>query len=70
MPQQPSLSLDLNPIRNLWDKLKGNNLSQIIWKIVQDIWYLILTEKYQKIFDSVTNKINAVIKNCGFTTKY
>uniref|UniRef100_A0A3B4B482 Tc1-like transposase DDE domain-containing protein n=1 Tax=Periophthalmus magnuspinnatus TaxID=409849 RepID=A0A3B4B482_9GOBI len=69
-PQSP----DLNPIKNLWGDVKNavyeakpRNVSEL-WNIVKESGSGITAERCHKLVDS--HRCEAVIKNCGHTTKY
>ena len=69
----PAHSLDLNPIENLWGDIKNavseakpQNVNEL-WNIVKESWS---GERFHKLVDSKQHRCEAVIKNCGHTTKY
>ncbi|KAI9247658.1 hypothetical protein BDA99DRAFT_446674, partial [Phascolomyces articulosus] len=75
----PLQSLDLNPIENLWDKLKEmvyTNIDCIIWIAYElfdrigECWYSISDEVCQKYIESMPRRVQAVIKANGLWTNY
>uniref|UniRef100_A0A3Q3VZD4 Tc1-like transposase DDE domain-containing protein n=1 Tax=Mola mola TaxID=94237 RepID=A0A3Q3VZD4_MOLML len=58
----PAQSPDLNPIENL-------NVNEL-WNVVKESWSGITAERCHKLVDSMPHRCEAVIKNCGHTTKY
>jgi len=71
-------SPDLNPIEHLWDELERNirsrsekpkNLNELE-SFLQESWLQISSEVYQKLISSMENRIKAVLKACGFPTRY
>lgn len=74
----PGQSPDLNPIEHLWDELerrirakKSNpkNLGELE-ALLQECWLEIPCEVYQKLVESMTRRIDAVIKARGYPTRY
>uniref|UniRef100_A0AAQ4NWU6 Tc1-like transposase DDE domain-containing protein n=1 Tax=Gasterosteus aculeatus aculeatus TaxID=481459 RepID=A0AAQ4NWU6_GASAC len=52
----PAQSLDLNPIENL--------------NVVQLSWAATPVDRCQKLVDSMCHRCEAVIRNCGYATRY
>uniref|UniRef100_A0A3B4AC75 Tc1-like transposase DDE domain-containing protein n=1 Tax=Periophthalmus magnuspinnatus TaxID=409849 RepID=A0A3B4AC75_9GOBI len=72
----PAQSPDLNPIENLWGDVKNavyeaklRNVNEL-WNVVKESWSGITAERCHKLVDSMPHRCEAVIKNCGHTTKY
>uniref|UniRef100_A0A3Q3W3Y0 Tc1-like transposase DDE domain-containing protein n=1 Tax=Mola mola TaxID=94237 RepID=A0A3Q3W3Y0_MOLML len=72
----PAQSPDLNPIENLWGDIKNavseakpRNVNEL-WNVVKESWSGITAERCHKLVDSMPHRCEAVIKNCGHTTKY
>lgn len=72
----PAQSPDLNPIENLWSDVK-NEIAQHnyknaeeLWKGIQNAWYSIPKERCQRLVESMPRRLQAVIENKGFSTKY
>lgn len=72
----PSQSPDLNPIENLWSQLnwqlrdrKCSNLNQL-FEALQDGWNKLPVNYLIKLADSMPSRLNAVIDNKGYPTKY
>lgn len=73
----PGNSPDLNPIENLWQimkvqvtKEKPRTLSELD-RIIEKVWYNgIKPEILRELVDSMTERIEAVIKNKRGSTKY
>lgn len=74
--QWPSQSPDLNPIENLWNELKievsKRHLSKKadLWRVIQEVWYSIPSDKCQQLVNSMSRRVDSVITNKGFITKY
>uniref|UniRef100_A0A3Q3VNB2 Tc1-like transposase DDE domain-containing protein n=1 Tax=Mola mola TaxID=94237 RepID=A0A3Q3VNB2_MOLML len=75
-PKHTTQSLDLNPIENLWGDIKNavseakpRNVNEL-WNVVKESWSGITAERCHKLVDSMPHRCEAVIKNCGHTTKY
>ena len=73
----PGNSPDLNPIENLWSRLKKlvrkekpGNKRQLIEAIIKSWFHVISTEDLGNLVDSMPRRIAAVIKNNGYPTKY
>jgi transposase len=74
----PGQSPDLNPIEHLWDELerriraKKNNPKNLgeLEVLLQECWLEIPSEVYQKLVESMTRRIDAVIKARGYPTRY
>jgi hypothetical protein len=73
-PQSP----DLNPIENLWHEMKEairkkspapSNLKELK-KYVKRAWRDLPFEYYQRLIDSMPDRVNAVIAANGYHTKY
>lgn len=72
----PSQSPDLNPIENLWRELKimvhqrdPRNI-QDLKKVCVEEWAKISPERCHKLVSSYRKRLEAVIANKGFSTKY
>lgn len=74
--QWPSQSPDLNPIENLWNELKievsKRHVSKKadLWRVIQEVWYSIPSDKCQQLVNSMSRRVDSVITNKGFITKY
>lgn len=74
----PAQSPDLNPIENLWDELDRQVRAhkplpknrEDLWRILQEKWSNISVDKYQNLIDSMPRRVDAVINNKGYPTKY
>lgn len=72
----PPQSPDLNPIENLWDELerrvrqKPASSHIELKKRLQEEWAKIGQDYTQKITGNMPKRLNDVIKNNGFSTKY
>lgn len=72
----PAQSPDLNPIENLWQKLKENvhkrspTSKHDLYQKIQEEWEKIPTDYCAKVVESMPKRINAVIKAKGGPTKY
>uniref|UniRef100_A0A9J8BZQ9 Tc1-like transposase DDE domain-containing protein n=1 Tax=Cyprinus carpio carpio TaxID=630221 RepID=A0A9J8BZQ9_CYPCA len=71
-----SQSPDLNPIEHLWRDLKmavhqrlPSNLTELE-RICKEEWQWIPKSRCHKLVDSMPHRCQAVLKNCGHTTKY
>uniref|UniRef100_A0A3Q3WRV3 Tc1-like transposase DDE domain-containing protein n=1 Tax=Mola mola TaxID=94237 RepID=A0A3Q3WRV3_MOLML len=74
--KRPVQSPDLNPIENLRGDIKNavseakpRNVNEL-WNVVKESWSGITAERCHKLVDSMPHRCEAVIKNCGHTTKY
>ena len=72
----PSQSPDLNPIENLWRQLKldiqkrgPQNINELK-EICQEEWNKISSETCQRLIVSYSRRLQAVIANKGYATKY
>ena len=72
----PSFSLDLNPIKNLWDELERRvkkhqpkNLQELELQLTQE-WNNIELLVLEKLLDSVANRLYERVKMKGYPTKY
>jgi transposase len=78
LPNWPSQSPDLNPIEHLWSELERRirNRLQIIKNIreleiaLQDEWGKISKNQLRNYIESMPRRIEAVIENNGWPTKY
>lgn len=74
--QTPPQSPDLNPIENLWDELdrrvRENPVSSVsaLKARLQEEWSKIGTDYTQKIIRNMPQRLNGVITNQGYPTKY
>ena len=72
----PSSSPDLNPIEHLWDELerrvKKHQLKNIrqLQILLKDEWNQIEPTVFQKLVDSVPNRLQECIKMKGYPTRY
>lgn len=73
----PGNSPDLNPIENLWSRLKvlvsrrnPSNKRELIEAILQAWFHVITAEDLRRLVDSMPRRIEQVIKLKGFPTKY
>jgi len=72
----PGNSPDLNPIENLWSRLKRaavakhpSNKQQLIEAVINSWFHIIAPEDQQKLVDSM-HRCEAVIKARGYPTRY
>ena len=74
----PAQSPDLNPIEHLWFQMK-RRLNQFnsppkgineLWERIQKVWNEIEPEICSNLFESMPNRIKAVLKSKGKWTKY
>ena len=72
----PSQSPDLNPIENLWNDLKTavhkwspSNLTELE-QFCKEEWSNIATSRCAKLVETYPNRLKAVIKAKGGSTKY
>jgi transposase len=73
----PGNSPDLNPIENLWSRLKRlvsakrpSNRATLIAAIIECWFHVITTERLAALVDSMPRRCQAVISAKGFPTKY
>ena len=72
----PSQSPDLNPIENLWSILDRSisdrrcNTKAELWECLQKAWYKLDSSILTKLVESMPRRLNAVIDNKGYPTKY
>ena len=73
----PGNSPDLNPIENLWARLKilvsqrrPSNKQQLIEAIVECWHHVITVQELESLVKSMPNRIKAVITAKGYATKY
>ncbi|KAG3102693.1 hypothetical protein PI125_g14065 [Phytophthora idaei] len=74
--QHPAQSPDLNPIENLWahvkqelNKAPASSIEDLKLKI-QAIWYDIEPDRVQKLYQSMSKRLQQVQDNFGGHTKY
>lgn len=73
----PGNSPDLNPIENLWARLKRQvaakrpgNRKELIEAIIHSWFHVITSSDLEKLVDSMPRRCNAVIKSQGYPTRY
>jgi transposase len=72
----PAQSPDLNPIENLWSELdrltkhRKPQTEEQLYKMLIDGWNQLSLAYLHKLVDSMPRRIEAVIKNHGYSTKY
>ena len=73
----PAHSPDLSPIENLWADLKkrleenhGEIRKAELWKVVEDEWNATSEEFCKRLFTSMPERLEAVIKAKGGYTRY
>lgn len=72
----PSQSPDLNPIENLWGHLdrqvmdRRPNSEEELYNILEEGWKALSVTYLTKLVDSMPRRIQAVIDNNGWATKY
>ena len=72
----PSQSPDLNPIESLWSILDRSisdrrcNTKAELWECLQEAWYKLDSSILTKLVESMPRRLNAVIDNKGYPTKY
>ena len=70
------MSPDLNPIENLWKRLKNAvqkrrpTSAEVGWQYVQEEWAKITPEEYRVLVHSMGRRCQAVLDNKGHATKY
>lgn len=72
----PAQSPDLNPIENLWNDVetqiklvKPKNLNEL-WETIRDAWSSISPDRCKRLVESLPRRLNEVIRQKGFPTKY
>jgi len=73
----PGNSPDLNPIENLWSRLKKavaekhpSNKQQLIEAIIQSWYHIITPENLRKLVESMPSRCKAVVAARGYPTRY
>lgn len=73
----PGNSPDLNPIENLWARLKrvvaskrSSNKRDLIAAVISSWYHIITTDDLQKLVDSMPRRCQAVIDAKGYPTRY
>jgi len=73
----PGNSPDLNPIENLWARLKRavaskrpSNREDLIAAIINSWFHVIKADELEKLVDSMPRRCLAVIKAKGYPTRY
>lgn len=72
----PSQSPDLNPIENLWQQLelaakdRRCNTKEELFAALQEEWHQLDLKRLQDLVESMPRRIEAVLKNNGYPTKY
>jgi transposase len=72
----PSMSPDLNPLENMWGKMKhllqGHHLKNKdeLWENIQRVWFSFSVANVQSYIDSMPSRIRACIKAKGGPTRY
>ena len=73
----PGNSPDLNPIENLWARLKRavaakrpSNKRQLIEAVVNSWYHIITRNELQQLVDSMPRRCEAVVKAKGYPTRY
>jgi len=76
LPYWPAQSPDLNPIENLWSILDHNvrdrrpqNKAEL-FRVLQDGWNALDRDLLRRLVDSMPRRIQAVLDNNGWPTKY
>ena len=72
----PSFSSDLNPIEHLWDeverqlkKRQPKSQNELKESLIE-VWHRIELSTLKKLVDSVSNRLNEVIRTKGYPTRY
>lgn len=72
----PSQSPDLNPLENLWAIVKKalagkkSKNKEDLWNNFQKAWYAIPQSTCSKLVDSMPKRVQDVVQNKGYSTKY
>lgn len=73
----PGNSPDLNPIENLWSRLKKlvaakrpSNRQTLIEAVIASWYHIITPEDIEKLVNSMPRRCKAVVKSRGYPTKY
>lgn len=72
----PPQSPDMNPIENLWaylkEKVREHHISSKakLKKVLEEEWYKIPPEKYRNLVESMPRRLESVLANKGYPTKY
>lgn len=76
MADWPPQSPDLNIIENFWSIIKNKVYQSSpvskdnLWEIVENEWYKIDNKVIFDLYSSIPRRIEAVLKNKGYSTKY
>jgi transposase len=76
LPYWPAQSPDLNPIENLWSILDHNvrdrrpQSKAELFRVLQDGWNALDRDLLRRLVDSMPRRIQAVLDNNGWPTKY
>ena len=77
--QWPSQSPDLNPIQHLWDVLDHEvrklhperfRSEEALFSSLQEAWNILDLDMMQTLISSMPRRLQAVIDNDGYPTKY